>query len=186
MRRILWLLAAAAFCGAVLPLGAAAQSASSASSSSAGSQSQVPAPSAQGQKTPAPAPSDAKTSKKVWTNEDLGGLNGPVSVVGNSKNSGKTSGATMANPQYIANTRKELQKLRSQIDDANKEIADLQNFLAGKTPTSSGYPINKGYGRIPPDQQIASLEAKKKDLQEKIDALLDEARKKGVQPGDLR
>lgn len=186
MRRTLLPLATLAFCGFVLPRAVAAQSASSGSSSSASSQSQDTAPSAQAQKTPTPAPADAKASKKVWTNEDVSGLNAPVSVVGNSKNLGKTVSATTATPQYIANTRKELQKLRSQIDDANKEIADLQDFLAGKTATSSGYPINKGYGRIPPDQQIASLEAKKKDLQEKIDTLLDEARKKGVQPGDLR
>jgi hypothetical protein len=36
------------------------------------------------------------------------------------------------------------------------------------------------------NQQIISLQKKKKQLQDKIDALVDEARKKGVQPGDLR
>jgi hypothetical protein len=36
------------------------------------------------------------------------------------------------------------------------------------------------------DQQITSLQDKKKQLEVKIGALLDEARKKGVQPGDLR
>jgi peptidoglycan hydrolase CwlO-like protein len=36
------------------------------------------------------------------------------------------------------------------------------------------------------DQQITNLQEKKKQLQGKIDALLDEARKKDVQPGDLR
>jgi hypothetical protein len=30
------------------------------------------------------------------------------------------------------------------------------------------------------------LQDKKKDLQSKMDALLDEARKKGVEPGELR
>jgi hypothetical protein len=34
--------------------------------------------------------------------------------------------------------------------------------------------------------QIRVLQDQKKDLQSKIDALLDEARKKGVEPGQLR
>jgi hypothetical protein len=50
----------------------------------------------------------------------------------------------------------------------------------------SGYLLNKGYGRVPVDQQIQTLEKKKKELEGKIEALLDEARKRGVQPGDLR
>lgn len=136
--------------------------------------------------TPTPGPTTAKPTKKVWTNEDVGGLSGSVSVVGNSKNLGKPGSDKPADAQYISNTRKELQKLRGQLDDTTKELTDLQDFQSGKTPSSSGYPITKGYSRIPVDQQIASLEAKKKDLEGKIDVLLDEARKKGVPPGDLR
>ncbi|HJX94119.1 MAG TPA: hypothetical protein VJ324_00780, partial [Candidatus Acidoferrum sp.] len=135
----------------------------------------------------APAAADVKKAKKVWTNEDVNGLTGPVSVVGNSKNLGKAGSGTKADPQYVANTRKELAKLRSQLDDADKQLTDLKDFSEGKAPTtSSGYQINKGYNREPVDQQITGLQDKKKQLQDKIDALLDEARKKGVQPGDLR
>jgi hypothetical protein len=161
---------------------------------------QSPAPSSSQGASPAPAtspadapnanallPADAKKTKKVWTNDDVNGLNGPVSVVGNSKNLGKAGSDRKADGQYIANTRKELAKLESQLDDTNKQIADLKNFSEGKAPaTSSGYPINKGYNRVPVDQQITSLQDKKKQMEAKIDALLDEARKKGVQPGDLR
>jgi len=132
-------------------------------------------------------PADAKKSKKVWTNEDVGGLNGPVSVVGNSKEAGKPSTTSKADAQYIANLRKQLEKLHSQLDDTDKQLADLKDFSAGKAPsTSGGYQLNKGYNRVPVDQQITSLTDKKKELEGKIDALLDEARKKGVQPGDLR
>ena len=89
--------------------------------------------------------------------------------------------------EYIATTRKELLKLESQLDDAKKQLRDLTDFSEGKPPaTSSGYPINKGYNRVPVDQQITSLEDQTKQLRAKIDALVDEARKKGVEPGDLR
>lgn len=130
---------------------------------------------------------DAKKPKKVWTNEDVNGLTGPVSVVGSSKNSGKASSSAKADGQYILSTRKELAKLQSQLDDTDKQLSDLKDFSEGKAPTtSSGYEINKGYNRVPVDQQITSLQDKKKQLQDKIGALLDEARKKGVEPGDLR
>jgi peptidoglycan hydrolase CwlO-like protein len=154
------------------------------------SQSSSPAPAASPaspQDGTAPAPADAKKPKKVWTNEDVNGLNGPVSVVGNSKNLGKGGPESKADGQYMANARKELAKLQSQLDDTDKQLADLKDFSEGKTPaTSGGYEINKGYNRVPVDQQITNLQAKKKQLQEKIGALLDEARKKGVEPGDLR
>jgi ribosomal protein L18 len=160
------------------------------SPASSGSQSPSPAPAASPTNAPAQGATaaDAKKTKKVWTNDDVNGLSGPVSVVGNSKTPGKTGGAgTKADPQYIANTRKELAKLQSQMDDTNKQLADLTDFSAGKAAaTSSGYQINKGYNREPVDQQITGLQAKKKELQGKIDALVDEARKKGVEPGDLR
>jgi hypothetical protein len=133
------------------------------------------------------APADAKKTKKVWTNDDVNGLNGPVSVVGNSKNLGEGDPDSKADGQYIANTRKELRNLQSQLDDTNKQLRDLKDFSEGKAPaTSGGYPINKGYNRVPVDQQITSLEDKTKQLRGKIDALVDEARKKGVEPGDLR
>ena len=153
--------------------------------------SPTPAPAASPSATPdkggAAGPADAKKTKKVWTNEDVGGLTGPVSVVGNSKNLGKSGSSGKADAQYIANTRKELAKLQTQMDDTDKQLADLTSFSEGKAPaTSSGYQINKGYNREPVDQQISGLQAKKKQLQGKIDALLDEARKKGVEPGDLR
>jgi hypothetical protein len=149
--------------------------------------SQTPSPPPSQSASPAPAPADGKKTKKVWTNEDVSGLNGPISVVGNSKNLGKGSSDGKADGQYIANTRKELAKLQSQLDDTEKQLRELEDFSEGKAPaTSSGYQINKGYNRVPVNQQITTLQDKKKKLQSKIDALLDEARKKDVQPGDLR
>jgi hypothetical protein len=175
---------ALAFCGV---LSCSACFAQSPAPSTTQSSSAAPATSpTQPQDVPATT-ADAKKPKKVWTNEDVNGLSGPVSVVGNSKNSGKASSGAKADGQYIATTRKELAKLQSQLDDTDKQLSDLKDFSEGKAPaTSSGYQINKGYNRVPVDQQITSLQDKKKQLQDKIGALLDEARKKGVEPGDLR
>jgi hypothetical protein len=174
-----------AFCGALSYSRCFAESPAPASSQSAN-----PAPATSPARPPnanALAPADAKKTKKVWTNDDVNGLNGPVSVVGNSKNLGEGDPDSKADGQYIASTRKELRNLQSQLDDTNKQLRDLKDFSEGKAPaTSGGYPINKGYNRVPVDQQITSLEDKTKQLRGKIDALVDEARKKGVEPGDLR
>jgi hypothetical protein len=162
--------------------------AQSSSSGSAASQDTSTGPSTASAQDSASATPDAK-KKKVWTNEDVGSLSGPVSVVGNSKNAGKAGSAGAdgsADGQYIANTKKELAKLQSQLDDTNKQLTALKDFSQGKAPEPAGYQIGKGYGRIPVDQQIASLEQKKREFQDKIDALFDEARKKGVLPGQLR
>jgi hypothetical protein len=178
-------LGALAFCGAFACFTCSGQNPASAAAQSASTASAATTP--QTSDASLAASANGKNPKKVWTNDDVSGLNGPVSVVGNAKNPGKGSAGRKADPQYIANTRKELEKLQSQLDDTDKQLVDLQDFTAGKAAaTSGGYQINKGYNREPVDQQITGLQEKKKELQDKIGALLDEARKKGVQPGDLR
>jgi chaperonin cofactor prefoldin len=130
---------------------------------------------------------DAKKPKKVWNNENLSGAQGPVSIVGDPKNKPKTGAPKPADAQYIASARQKLEKLQKQIDDANKELADLKKFSQGDSSANgTGIILYKNYKREPIAVQIRALEDKKKDLQAQIDALLDEARKKGVEPGQLR
>jgi hypothetical protein len=145
--------------------------------------------------SPAPAspakdsapPADAKKPKKVWTNENLSDASGTISVVGNPKSTPKSASTKPADAQYIATTRKQLEKLQSQIADADQQITDLTNFSKGETSTSpGGIKLNKGYNREPIEVQIHTLQEQKKNFQAQIDALLDEARKKGVEPGQLR
>jgi hypothetical protein len=125
--------------------------------------------------------------KKVWTNEEVTGISSTISVVGDAHNSKtKNSVKTPADPQYAANVRKELQKLQGQMADADKELASLKNFSEGEPVATADREFHKSYNSQPIDQQITNLQIKKKDLQSKIDALLDEARKKGVEPGQLR
>lgn len=146
-------------------------------------------PSASPQQTSTPATVEEKKPKKVWTNEDVSSHHetAPASSKNAKDPSPKKSASGQADAQFVANTRKQLAKLESELKDTDQQLSDLKDFLAGKpAATSSGYPLNKGYNRVPVDQQITNLEAKKKEILGKIDDLFDEARKKGVEPGQLR
>jgi hypothetical protein len=132
-------------------------------------------------------PADAAKPKKVWTNENLSGASGTVSVVGESKGKEKPASSKPADAQYIASVRKQLEKYQGQIEDIDKQLADLKGFSEGEPSNkASGIKLNKSYNREPIEVQIRVLQDQKKDLESKIDALLDEARKKGVEPGQLR
>jgi hypothetical protein len=152
---------------------------------------------AQPQDGPAPAPPapsqdsgtspETKKPKKVWTNDDVPRSNGTVSVVGDPKSKPKPASSKPANAQYVASVRKQLDKLQGEIADIDKQLVDLKNFSAGEPSTSaSGIKLNKSYEREPVEVQMRALQDKKKDLESKVDALLDEARKKGVDSSELR
>ncbi len=143
---------------------------------------------AQSQDRGAPAPpAETKKPKKVWTNENLSGANGAVSVVGDPKNNPKPASSKPANAQYVASVRKQLDKLQGEIADIERQLLDLKNFSEGEPSTSaSGVKLNKSYEREPIEVQMRALQDKKKDLVSKIDALLDEARKKGIESSELR
>ena len=134
--------------------------------------------------SPAPNPDKAK---KVWTNENLADSNGHISVVGDPKHAARGgSSGQRADPQYIASTKKQLEKLDTELADTNRKLAALKDFNAGESVSYSGYQYRKGYDREPVNDQIRELEEKKKQTHGKIDALLEEARKRGVEPGQLR
>jgi len=129
----------------------------------------------------------ANAPKKVWTNDNLGDAAGPVSVVGDKRNQKyNMTHSKPGDPATAAKIRENLQKLQAQLDDANKKLAAYEAFQEGELVSTGGRDVSKGYSRAPVDQQKASLEVKKKDLEAKIDALFEEARKKGIEPGQLR
>ncbi len=137
-------------------------------------------------------PAETKKPKKVWTNENIADVNsdgkGGVSVVGDSKPDMKTKSTSSkpADAQYIASVRRQLQKLQQQISDVEKQITDLTNFSKGEASPTGGVQLHKSYKLEPVDVQIRTLEEKRKQLKAQMDALLDDARKKGVEPGQLR
>jgi hypothetical protein len=166
-------------CAAVLTLSAAVSAAAQSQDSKA------PAPPAPTQDSQTSA--ETKKPKKVWTNDDLSGAKGAVSVVGDSKNKPKPSPSKPANDQYVASVRKQLDKLQGQIADIDKQLVDLKNFSEGEPSTSaSGLKLNKSHDREPIEVQMRALQDRKKDLESKVNALLDEARKKGVESSQLR
>lgn len=130
---------------------------------------------------------DAPKPKKVWTNENLSGASGTVSVVGDEKSKQKPGNTKPADAQYIVSVRKQIEKHQADIADIDKQLADLKGFSEGEPSNkASGIKLNKSYNREPIEVQIRVLQDQKKDLEAKIDALLEEARKKGVEPGQLR
>ena len=91
-----------------------------------------------------------------------------------------------ADSATVSRIRKNLEKLTAQIDDTNQKLAALKKFEAGDDVKDPGPQINKGLNRVPVDQQIAQLEASKKKLEGQVSDLLDDARKRGIDPGQLR
>jgi hypothetical protein len=137
--------------------------------------------------TPPPANTTTTPGKKVWTNDDLHNGPGGVSVVGDKHNQNDHMSAPQtADPATVARIRKNLEKLNVQLQDTNRKLADLKHFEAGENVNDGGRQINKGLNRVPVDQQIVQLEASRKKLEAQIGDLLDEARKKGIDPGQLR
>ena len=137
--------------------------------------------------TPPAATLAAPAPKKVWTNEDLAGTKGGISVVGDKRNKNYHMGATAtADPATIARIKKSLDKLEIQLDDANDKLKSYKQFQDGEPVSTGERDTSKGYSRTPVDQQMNQLLNKKKDLESQIGDLLDEARKKGIDPGQLR
>jgi len=153
---------------------AAAQSQDSSASPQSGPQDSAP-------------PAETKKPKKVWTNDDVPRSNGGVSVVGDPKNKPKPTSSKPVDAQYVASVRKQLDKLQGQVADIDKQLVDLKNFSEGESSTSaSGMKLHKSYSSEPIEVQMRALRNKKRDLESKIDVLLDEARKKGVESSQLR
>jgi DNA repair exonuclease SbcCD ATPase subunit len=166
----------------------AAQSANSSGSQVA---SDTPKPAAD------PAVQTAKKPKKVWTNDEISTAGGPgsISVVGNADpdskssskgNSAKTAPAERGRERQIANYRERLHQLRNELESTEKKISELRNFKADNTSAAGGINMNRRYSMTPLEDQVKQLEERKKQLQSQIDAVEDQARKNGVEPGDMR
>lgn len=163
-------------------------------STSAASSNQAPAtaktPSAEGEKKPA----DGTKPKKVWTNDEVGSLKGDVSVVGTnrpaeSKTQSARNGAGAeadARREKIARYRAAIAELRKKIGAADQRITQYKNFKAEDSSPNGGINPNRGYSMVPLDEQVKQLEEKKKQWLASIEDLENQAKKDGIEPGELR
>jgi hypothetical protein len=204
------LIISSAFTCAAQSTGSGAPSQPDPAKPAAQSQSSAPAAS---QVEPPPPPANAgvpkdqasdkdqtkKKPKKVWTNEEMSTLHGIISVVGDpsrfssysdsrqrNTDSDSRNGGNSERENVIANYREQLRQLREQQDAIDKKISALRNFKADNSSPSGGINMRTRYSMTTADDEIKQLEDKKKEIQAKIDAIEEEARKNGVEPGELR
>lgn len=132
--------------------------------------------------------------KKVWTNDEISnvGGDGAISVVGkagggpSSNNFQKAASGSAARDKQAAAYRDRLHQLNNELEATDKKISQLQNFKADNSSPSGGIDMNHRYSRTPVEDQVKELEEKKKQIQVQIDAVEDQARKNGFEPGQLR
>jgi multidrug efflux pump subunit AcrB len=142
-------------------------------------------------------PEAPKKPKKVWTNDEVGSLKGSVSVVGgkhaadsqsvaeNDQN-GKEAGDLNPRAEKVRQYRDTIDQAKTQIADADAQIAKLKDFKGENVAPSGGINPSQTYNMVPPEEQVKQLEARKKQLEAKIEDLENQARKEGIDPGELR
>jgi hypothetical protein len=151
------------------------------------------------EKAAATSPPDKKSDapprpKKVWTNDDVGKLKSSVSVVGDKNQTrSQASNQDEANDEdsdphgaKVRQYRDAIEQLRTQIGEAETHIAQLKDFKADNGSPSGGVNPNRQYNMVPPEEQVKQLEARKKELEAKIEDLENQARKEGIDTGELR
>jgi hypothetical protein len=148
------------------------------------SQNDSVAPTASPTAAPASANASTPAPKKVWTNDDLPSVKGGAADKRNVNF--PTTPTQNVDRATIDRIRKSLEKLQTQLDDVNKKLKSYKEFQSGEPVSTDAREWNKGVSRTPVDQQLAQLEDKKKQLEAQISDLNDEARKKGIDPGQLR
>jgi len=118
-----------------------------------------------------------KKPKKVWTNEELNSVKGDVSVVGDhpsSVESATPSAAPKASDydRLVDSYVRKLGPLRSDLADLDRKIQKVKEAKGNAREDTAAY--------------LRVYADKRGDIQAKIDAILEDARRHGVAPGDLR
>lgn len=161
-------------------------------SASSGNSAPHSPPSQSGSQVVPPPTPVKKKAGKVWTNEDVGGLTGNVSVVGNPGPAARADkiedppqkpGEGLRDAAYY---RKQLSPLHAQLESMDRDIQKLKNFKGSNAAPEGGIRNGGRYNMTPLEEQIRQIEAKKKSLQSNIDDIEREARHHGIEPAELR
>ena len=126
------------------------------------------------------------STKKVWTNDNL--VPNPDTApapASSAKTKPTKPGLRPPEGKNAGWYRGQISKLNSQIAGIDKKIATYQAALKGETQRSAGV---QPYQMRAADwhSEIQRLTQEKRALQAKIGALEDEARRNGIEPGQLR
>jgi hypothetical protein len=163
-----------------------AQSSSAASSGASSGTSGPAAESSSQASSTAPA---QPTAKKVWTNDDVSGLQDTPAISTFTEPNAKAA-KTGAKPAPKGRGAKwyqdQIAKLQAQIPPLDTQIADLQAAIEGK-PTGDSKESTRPYG-VKADQwpaELDQLQRKRGDIETHISTLEDEARHDGVPPNAL-
>ena len=123
-------------------------------------------------------------TKKVWTNDDFAPASADAAPAIASRLPARS--ANNANAQLASQLRGKLEKLQAQWKDVDQQLDELKRFQAGELSGDAGRQLHKRYSTAPIPEQIAKLEEKRNHLQDQVEAIYEEARKKGILPGELR
>jgi prefoldin subunit 5 len=88
--------------------------------------------------------------------------------------------------QQMEEYRSQIRELRDRVEAVDKRIAQLKDFKADNTSASGGIDMHQRYNMVPLADQVKQLEDAKKKLQAQIEDIENEARKIGIEPGELR
>jgi len=142
-----------------------------------------------------------KKEKKVWMNEDLEGLRDKagVSVVGQAAPPPSAQASTEEKPAtpraaaapYVKQKdpkwyRERLAPLRAEAERIDSESRRLREFRASSRGTQAGIALGQNNIPLSPENQIQQLEARRREIQQQINAIEDQARHNGISPGSLR
>ena len=134
-------------------------------------------------------PSDSPAPKKVYTNDDLKGMQRQdVSVVGNNRGTGKSTTAT-AEPKNRQYWHNRAQKLRNEMAEVDRQIAQMKSpdpVTGAGLPNSPSPSPGTNATSSRPAERLQRLQNRKAQLQQQMDQLEDEARRAGIPPGWLR
>jgi cytoskeletal protein RodZ len=145
---------------------------------------------------PAVQGADKKKPKRLWTNDEIKSVKNGVSVLGDTdksaaqytyvKEEDEENDGRDLHKQQVEECRSQIRDLRDRIEAVDKRIAQLKDFKAHNTSASGGINMHERYNMVPLADQVKQLEDAKKQLQAQIEDIENEARKNGIEPGELR
>lgn len=151
-----------------------------------------------------PAKEPPRKEKKVWTNEDLEALRATVPLSELGPGAGTPAPAAPAEETPVGEAaaaekgqaysrendpewyQKRAASLRAELDRIDSEIRRLQNFKSNPSSGSAGLALGKNNLSLTPENQIEQLQARRRQVQQQLDDLEAEARRKGWAPGLTR